>query len=217
MFAGSVASAMVLGAPDITLITLSEFVDQARRITRTSDISLMVDSDHGYGNAINVMRTVSALEAAEVRPRPIEDPALPTPFGLIRGGVAPDHQSTKRVARAFARTARHPRVHLHGHVRLHRDLSLSQLRAAYDAVLLAVGMADARVAWIPVAGVAWAAWDALSRAEMKSGAISTSAIVFSSIVSRRDGQRARSAIHNAFDLSGTSGGPPGGTVSPAVA
>ncbi|MCZ6891742.1 MAG: isocitrate lyase/phosphoenolpyruvate mutase family protein [Chloroflexi bacterium] len=85
MFAGSVASAMVLGAPDITLITLSEFVDQARRITRASDISLMVDSDHGYGNAMNVMRTVSELEAAEVCAMSIEDTALPTPFGEKQG------------------------------------------------------------------------------------------------------------------------------------
>ena len=85
MFAGSVASAMVLGAPDITLITLSEFVDQARRITRASDISLMVDSDHGYGNAMNVMRTVSELEAAEVCAMSIEDTALPTPFGEVQG------------------------------------------------------------------------------------------------------------------------------------
>jgi ferredoxin--NADP+ reductase len=67
--------------------------------------------------------------------------ALPTPFGLIRGGVAPDHQSTKRVARAFARTARDPRVHFHGNVELGRDLSLAELREAYHAVVLAVGMA----------------------------------------------------------------------------
>ena len=85
MFAGSVASAMVLGAPDITVITLSEFVDQARRITRASDISLMVDSDHGYGNALNVMRTVSELEAAEVCAMSIEDTVLPTPFGEKQG------------------------------------------------------------------------------------------------------------------------------------
>ena len=85
MFAGSVASGVVLGAPDITVITLSEFVDQARRITRASDISLMVDSDHGYGNAMNVMRTVSELEAAEVCAMSIEDTVLPTPFGEKQG------------------------------------------------------------------------------------------------------------------------------------
>ncbi len=86
--------------------------------------------------------------------------ALPTPFGLIRGGVAPDHQSTKRVARAFARTARDPRVHFHGNVELDRDLSLAELRAAYDAVVLAVGMArdrDLEIAGAGLAGVFGAA------------------------------------------------------------
>ncbi len=80
--------------------------------------------------------------------------ALPTPFGLIRGGVAPDHQSTKRVARAFARTARDPRLHFHGNVELGRDLSISELREAYDAVVLAVGMASDRDMEIPGAGLA---------------------------------------------------------------
>ena len=80
--------------------------------------------------------------------------ALPTPFGLIRGGVAPDHQSTKGVARAFARTARDPRVHFHGNVTLDRDLSIAELRAAYDAVVLAVGMARDRDLEIPGAGLA---------------------------------------------------------------
>ena len=64
MFAGSVASIVILGAPDITLITLSELAEQVRRITRAGDISLIVDADHGYGNALNVMRTVQELEAA---------------------------------------------------------------------------------------------------------------------------------------------------------
>jgi ferredoxin--NADP+ reductase len=80
--------------------------------------------------------------------------ALPTPFGLIRGGVAPDHQGTKRVHRAFARTARDPRVQFHGNVKLDRDLSLAELREAYDAVVLAVGMARDRDMEIPGAGLA---------------------------------------------------------------
>ncbi len=80
--------------------------------------------------------------------------ALPTPFGLIRGGVAPDHQSTKGVARAFARTARDARVRFHGNVMLDRDLSLAELREAYDAVVLAVGMARDRDIEVPGAGLA---------------------------------------------------------------
>src|SRR5687767_5307802 len=80
MFAGSIASATVLGAPDLIVLTLTEFADQIRRITRASDLSLMVDADHGYGNALNVMRTVEELEAAGVSALTIEDTVLPKPF-----------------------------------------------------------------------------------------------------------------------------------------
>jgi oxaloacetate decarboxylase len=81
MFAGSIASGTVLGAPDLVVLTLTEFAEQIRRITRGSDLPLMVDADHGYGNALNVMRTVEELEAAGVSALTIEDTALPTPFG----------------------------------------------------------------------------------------------------------------------------------------
>jgi NADPH-dependent glutamate synthase beta subunit-like oxidoreductase len=65
---------------------------------------------------------------------------LPTPFGLIRGGVAPDHQSTKRVTRAYERSALHDRVHYYGNVELGRDISMDDLRQTYDAIVLATGM-----------------------------------------------------------------------------
>jgi len=81
MLAGSVASAVILGAPDITLITLTELAEQVRRITRASTLSLIVDADHGYGNALNVMRTVQELENAEVAALTIEDTTLPKTFG----------------------------------------------------------------------------------------------------------------------------------------
>jgi len=74
---------------------------------------------------------------------------LPTPFGLIRGGVAPDHQSTKRVTRAYARTALNDRVRYFGNVELGRDVSLSELREFYDAVVLATGMPGDRLLGIP--------------------------------------------------------------------
>jgi carboxyvinyl-carboxyphosphonate phosphorylmutase len=81
MFSGSIGSGVVLGAPDLTVLTLTEFADQIRRITRGSDLPLMVDADHGYGNALNVMRTVEELEAAGVAALTIEDTVLPAPFG----------------------------------------------------------------------------------------------------------------------------------------
>ncbi len=81
MFAGSVASMTVLGAPDNITITLTEFAEQARRIDRASELPLLVDADHGYGNALNVMRTVEEMETAGVAALSIEDTLLPRPFG----------------------------------------------------------------------------------------------------------------------------------------
>ena len=84
MFAGSVASMTVLGAPDLIVLTLSEFAAQAYRINRAGNLPLMVDADHGYGNALNVKRTVEELETAGVSGMSIEDTELPTPHGTTR-------------------------------------------------------------------------------------------------------------------------------------
>ncbi len=81
MFAGSTASLTVLGAPDFILLTMTEFADQALRINRATGMPLMVDADHGYGNALNVKRTVQELETAGVSGLSIEDTVLPQPFG----------------------------------------------------------------------------------------------------------------------------------------
>src|SRR5256885_10067878 len=81
MFSGSIGSGVVLGAPDLSVLTLTEFADQIRRIARGSDLPLMVDADHGYGNALNVMRTVEELESAGVAGLTIEDTVVPTAFG----------------------------------------------------------------------------------------------------------------------------------------
>jgi len=81
MFAGSIASMTVLGAPDIVMLTLTEFADQTHRICRAGDLPLIVDADHGYGNALNVMRTVVALENAGVSALTIEDTELPPAHG----------------------------------------------------------------------------------------------------------------------------------------
>jgi carboxyvinyl-carboxyphosphonate phosphorylmutase len=81
MFAGSIASLTVLGAPDLIVLTLSEFADQAHRICRAGELPLIVDADHGYGNALNVKRTVEELETAGIACLTIEDTLLPTRFG----------------------------------------------------------------------------------------------------------------------------------------
>ena len=80
MFAGSIGSFAVLGNPDLILLTLTEFAAQAYRINRAGKLPLMVDADHGYGNALNVMRTVQELETAGVAGIMIEDTSLPRGF-----------------------------------------------------------------------------------------------------------------------------------------
>ena len=105
LLGGSVASAEVLGAPDLAVITLSEFAEQARRITRASDLPLMVDSDHGYGNALSVRRTVEELEAAGVAAMSIEDTVLPQPYGVDRSeNISVDEFRGKLRAAVDART-----------------------------------------------------------------------------------------------------------------
>lgn len=78
---GSVASLQVLAAPDFALITLSEFVEQATRIGRVTRLPVIADADHGYGNALNVMRTITELERAGVAALTIEDTLLPAQYG----------------------------------------------------------------------------------------------------------------------------------------
>jgi carboxyvinyl-carboxyphosphonate phosphorylmutase len=71
----------VLGAPDLVVLTLTELAEQVRRITRVSPLPLLVDADHGFGNALSVMRCVQELEGAGVAALTIEDTLLPRPFG----------------------------------------------------------------------------------------------------------------------------------------
>ncbi|MEM1162952.1 MAG: isocitrate lyase/PEP mutase family protein [Pseudomonadota bacterium] len=81
MVGGSSASLAVLGAPDLIVMTLTEFADQCRRMSRASSLPFCVDADHGYGNALNVRRTVEELEAAGVAAMSIEDTVLPLRYG----------------------------------------------------------------------------------------------------------------------------------------
>jgi NADPH-dependent glutamate synthase beta subunit-like oxidoreductase len=74
---------------------------------------------------------------------------LPTPYGLIRFGVAPDHQTTKKVSRAFEKTAVAEACRFFGNVEVGRDVSLAEMREMYDAVVLAVGAGHDRLAGIP--------------------------------------------------------------------
>jgi oxaloacetate decarboxylase len=89
MFGGSVASLAVLGDPDVALITLTELAEQMRRMSRAASLPVLVDADHGYGNALNVRRTVEELEIAGAAGLTIEDTLLPQPFGQTATQLIP--------------------------------------------------------------------------------------------------------------------------------
>ena len=102
MFAGSTASLTVLGAPDLIVLTLSEFAGQAYRIGRAGNLSLMVDADHGYGNALNARRTVEELETAGVAGLSLEDTDLPAPFGTTAPRLVPIAEGVGKMKAALA-------------------------------------------------------------------------------------------------------------------
>ena len=87
LFGGSAASLTILGDPDLLLITLSELAEQVRRICRAGKIPVLVDADHGYGNALNVRRTVQELETAGAAGLTIEDTLLPQAYGQAKPQV----------------------------------------------------------------------------------------------------------------------------------
>ena len=74
---------------------------------------------------------------------------LPTPFGLVRGGVAPDHQGTKNIARQFERTLGKDGVRFLGNVSIGRDLAYDELKAAYDVLVVTIGALEDRRLCIP--------------------------------------------------------------------
>jgi len=74
-----------MGLPDLSLTTLTEVVEEARRITRISKLPLIVDVDTGFGEVLNVERTVIEMEAANVSAIHIEDQVLPKKCGHLNG------------------------------------------------------------------------------------------------------------------------------------
>jgi ferredoxin--NADP+ reductase len=74
---------------------------------------------------------------------------LPTPYGLVRGGVAPDHQNIKAVIRVYDKLARRDQLHFYGNVMVGRDLSLDELRRCYDQIVIAAGNESHRRMGIP--------------------------------------------------------------------
>ena len=93
------------GLPDVGLLTLTEFVDEARRITRATELPLLCDADTGFGEALNVERTVQLFEQAGVAGIHLEDQQLPKRCGHLSGKalVTPAEMAAKVRAAVAAR------------------------------------------------------------------------------------------------------------------
>lgn len=102
MIPGSDVALSVLGAPDIALVTMSEFVDQVHRMTRATSMPLMADGDHGYGNAINVRRFIRELETVGLCGVTIEDTELPAAYGGQKSRLIPVEEAGGKLRAACA-------------------------------------------------------------------------------------------------------------------
>lgn len=97
------ATASLLGRPDVGLLTQTEMVDNARRIAQAVDVPVISDADTGYGNAINVVRTVQEFERAGVAGIHLEDQVMPKKCGHIQGKVlVPAGEMVSKVRAAAA-------------------------------------------------------------------------------------------------------------------
>ena len=102
VLSGSVGKVANLAVPDLVLANMSDVVDHCRRITRIADVSLMVDAEDGFGNAVNVIRTVTELEAAGVSAIEIEDNFVPRQFNVENPGLVTKEEQVGKLEAAVA-------------------------------------------------------------------------------------------------------------------
>ena len=99
---GSGVTASTTGMPDVGLLTMTEMVNQARNIVNATDLPLICDADHGYGNPINVIRTVREYERAGVAGIHMEDQVAPKKCGHFEGKqIVPAEEMVKKIEAAI--------------------------------------------------------------------------------------------------------------------
>lgn len=100
---GSSISASLLGQPDVGLTTFTEMADQIRRMSAIVDIPLIADADTGYGNAVNVMRTVREYQRAGAAGLHLEDQVMPKKCGHFEGKeLVPPEEMVGKIQAALA-------------------------------------------------------------------------------------------------------------------
>ena len=107
----------------------SAFPDSAERPLH---VAIVGAGPAGFYVACNLFKAAENVRVSMVE-------RLPTPYGLVRNGVAPDHESIRKVTRVYDQAASEPRFAFFGNVTLGRDLSLEELHGAVDAVVICTG------------------------------------------------------------------------------
>lgn len=111
-------------------------------------VAIIGSGPAGFYAAEALLRRTDTLVHVDIFDR------LPTPYGLVRGGVAPDHQNIKAVTRVYAKTAARPTFRFLGNVSLGRDVTVEELRRHYHQIVYAVGNEADRRLGIPGEGIA---------------------------------------------------------------
>src|SRR6267142_2376060 len=125
----------------------------AKRAAMTHRVAIVGAGPSGFYAADGLLRANPDLHIDVID-------RLPTPFGLVRAGVAPDHQGTKAVVRQFDRLLAQPDLRFAGNIEIGRDLSWDELGAAYDAVIVATGMVIDKKLGVPGEDLphVWGSW-----------------------------------------------------------
>jgi ferredoxin--NADP+ reductase len=110
-------------------------------------VAIVGSGPSGYFAAASLLKFADANEDADVRVDMLE--MLPTPWGLVRSGVAPDHPKIKSISAQFDKTALDPRFRFFGNIVVGEHVQTSELAERYDAVIYAVGAQSDRALGIP--------------------------------------------------------------------
>src|SRR5689334_2370988 len=114
---------------------------------RPYHVAIVGSGPSGYFAAASLLKFADANEDADVRVDMLE--MLPTPWGLVRSGVAPDHPKIKSISAQFEKTAGDPRFRFFGNIAVGEHVSPEELAQRYDAVVYAVGAQSDRSLNIP--------------------------------------------------------------------
>ncbi len=114
---------------------------------RPYHVAIVGSGPSGYFAAASLLKFADAADDADVRVDMLE--MLPTPWGLVRSGVAPDHPKIKSISAQFEKTANDPRFRFFGNIVVGDHVAASELAERYDAVIYAVGAQSDRSLGIP--------------------------------------------------------------------